>query len=158
MSKRWLTQRSVTVVRCRNPHASTAFSAAPLGKACNSSAVKPNRSSPRANATSAAASSCACRAAPLCAHKDESVHAPAGFGTGLSQCFEPAPPIGVLTEDLLPVVAARPDVVNRARELDAQGPCHRPRPYCLHGAHVKEKCVIILGPTPSQRQGDYVKK
>src|SRR5207302_579396 len=76
---------------CRNHHASTTFSGAPLGKAdsaCAFSALQPAR-----NWFSAAVSSCLCRADPL--WDSRFLLFSARFGQGL----EPALPILIVTED-----------------------------------------------------------
>jgi len=40
-------------------------------------------------------------------------------------------------------------MVNRARELNAQGPCHRGAVCLTQANFVKRSIVTILGPTPS---------
>jgi len=78
------------------------------------------------------------------AHEAEGVDLPAGFDTGLAESLQPAPPVLVAAKDGLGMVTACHDVVNRARELKAQGPRHRGAGCPIEANLTNRKNVIVL--------------
>jgi len=60
----------------------------------------------------------------MVAHEDPGVDAPAGHLTGLSQSLKEETPVVGVAENGFPAIAARHDMVERARVLDADAPGH----------------------------------
>jgi len=82
-------------------------------------------------------------------HEHVGVNLPAGLLTRLTQRLQKALPVPVILENLLPVVAARHDVIHRSRILNAKRTCHCVLTLRSQANHRQSKTVIILGLTPS---------